>query len=216
MRINRRIDLIMKKQYTVNEITKLVWKNIITIVIFMLIGALAAGLYAKHKKTTVYMAKTNVLVGHNLNYTNYKNSTVLADLNMVSSYKDMINDPQVMNQAKKNLPKKLRHHYSAKDIAGDVSVDTHPQSLVLSIKAKAKSPRIATEMVNATSKATHQELPKMSPNVGEVKPLAKARVKDAGSSTTPSTKKYVVLGAALGILAGMLASFAVTTWKKIL
>ena len=206
----------MKKRYTVSEITKLVWKNVFVIAIFMLIGALLSGLYAKHKKTTTYMARTNVLVGHNLNHTDYKNSTVLADLNMVGSYKDMINDAQVMDQAHKNLPKKVRHQYSAKDIAGDVSVDTHPQSLVLSVKAKAGSPKVATEMVNATSKAIHQQLPKMSPNVGEVKPLAKARVKDAGSITTPSTKKYVVLGAAIGILVGMLVSFAVTTWKKII
>lgn len=206
----------MEKQYKVSELTKLVWKNVFTIVVFMLIGALSAGLYAKHNKTVTYVARTNVLVGHNLNHTNYKNSTVQADLNMVGTYKDLINDPQIMDQAHKNLPKKIRDQYSAKDIAGDVSVDAHPQSLVLSIKTRAGSPRVATEMVNATSKAIHQKLPKMSPNVGEVKPLAKARVRDAGSITTPSTKKYVVLGAAIGILVGMIVSFAVTTWKKIL
>lgn len=206
----------MKKQYKVNEITKLVWKNALTIIIFMIIGALSAGLYAKHKRTTIYMARTNVLVGHNLNHTNYKNSTVQADLNMVGSYKDMIRDPQVMNQAYKNLPKKMRHRYSAKDVADDVDVSAQPQSLVLSIKARASSPKVVTEMVNATSKAVQKELPKMSPNVGEVKPLARAHVKDADSITTPSTKKYVVLGAALGILVGMMVSFAVTTWKKVL
>lgn len=182
----------------------------------MLIGGLFAGLYAKHKKTTTYTAKANIFVGHNLNRTDYKNSQVMADLNMVGSYKDMIDDPQVMSKAHSYLPKKIRHEYTTGDVADGVSVDSHPQSLVLTIKAKAKTAREATELVNVTSKAADQELPKMTPNVGEVKPLAKAKVKDAGSITTPSTKKYVVLGAALGILIGMLVSFAVTTWKKVL
>ncbi len=206
----------MKEQYKINELIKIVCKNIIVILIFTIIGGIGAGLYANHKKTTIYTAATNVFAGRNLAKTNYKNSQVMAELNMIDSYKDMINDSQVLEKAHNNLPKKLRHKYTVNDLEDAINVDSHPQSLVLTIRSKAGTPEDATDIVNATATATHEELPKIIPGGGEFKQLGKARKSDAGSITSPSIKKYVLLGGAIGLLIGMIFSFAVTTWKKIL
>lgn len=205
----------MKKQYRTNELIVIVFKNIIVIGVFAVIGGICAGLYAKHKQTTIYTSATSIFIGHNLDQTNYKNSQVMADLNMVDSYKDIINDFQVMEEAHSRLPKKLRHMYTVSDLRDAINVDSHPQSLVLTIKSQADTPKAATEIVNATATAARKEIPKSIPNAGEIRLLGKAKKDNVGSITTPSIKKYIILGTSIGLLIGMLISFAVTTWKKI-
>lgn len=205
----------MNSKQSLAGISKIVLKNLIIIVIFMILGGGCAGLYAKHKQTTTYSARTNVVIGHNLDRNNYRNSTVMSDLNMMDTYEDQIKDPQVMRKAHSLLPKKLRHKYNVSDLTEDTHTSSEDHSLVMEIRVTTDNPNASTKIANSVARAFRDEFRGMNPSSAEVKLLAPARESDVVSKTAPSVKKYVVLGAALGILIGMLISFGWTSYKKI-
>lgn len=208
----------MKKQYSIDEILRIVWKNIVVIIVFAIVGAVGLGGIAKMKKTTTYSAQRNIVISHNLNDSSveYKNSQLKADLGMIPTYSELVNDQQIMKKAHKLLPKKIRKLYSASELKKIVSEDSKPNSLVITIRATASEPEAATSIVNVTAQAVKNELPKMQDGVGNIQLLSKAPKLSAESKTTPSIKKYAVLGFALGALVGMVIAFGVTTWKKII
>lgn len=205
----------MAEKQSIKKVSKVILDNIIVILICIIVGGATAGLYAKHKQVTTYSAKTNVVIGHNLDRNNYRNSTVLSDLNMMDTYEDQIKDPQVMRKAHSLLPKQLRHKYSVKDLTEDVHTSTEDHSLVMEIRATTGSANASTKIANSVAHAFRDEFKEMNPSSAEVKLLAPARESDVVSKTSPSAKKYVVLGAALGVLVGMIIAFGWTSYKKI-
>lgn len=209
------------KKYTVKELTSMVWKSIALIIVLALVCGLGMGLVAKHRQKTTYTATRNVLITHNLTrYSSYTGkdgqtiSIVNEDQSMMDTYKGIVNDNQVMNAARKKLPKKLQKKYSSKDLADIVEAKNKPQSLILSIKAETKSAKNSTKIANATAEALRQQLPNIQPGVGHVVPLSKAKASDAESTTTPHAKKYAAVGIALGGLIGIIISFGAATFKN--
>lgn len=208
--------MMKSKNYSMQDLSKIIVKNLLVIIIFTILGGGAFGLLAKHKRSTTYTAERSVVVSHNFSNANKKNDVVNADLSMTSTYSDMINGREVTNKAYKLLSKKMRKEYTRNQIAASINSETHPESLVISIKAHGNSAKDAVAIVNATTDAAKLEIPKMQPGAGNVHVYPKATESSVVSKTTPSTKKYVVIGSALGLLFGMIIAFAVDTWKKLI
>lgn len=208
------------KKYTAKELTKMVWKSIALIIILALIGGLGMGLVAKHRQKTTYVATRNVLISHNI--TRYSsnttrngqsNSIVNDDQQMMDTYKQVVQDNQVLSAAHRKLPKKLQKKYSVDDMGSIVSAKTKPTTLILSIKAETKSAKNSAIVANVTADALKQQLPKIQPGVGHVVPLSKAKAKYADSVTRPHAKKYAAVGVAIGGLLGIIISFTAVTLK---
>lgn len=201
-------------KFTVGKFSRIIVKNIIVILVLTIIGGLGTGLYAKHKKQTFYYANSSVLVNANLNRTDYKNSAVMAEKGMMKTYEKITGNQETMKVAKRYLPHKISKAYSTDKMSSAVNVNSTPDSLILSISAKTDKSGDSVKIANAVAKAAQTQLPKYSPNHSQVKILTRANSNNVDSKTTPSTKKYTVLGAALGLLVGMILSFSVTTWKN--
>lgn len=201
-------------KFTVGKFSRIIMKNIIVILVLTIIGGLGAGLYAKHKKQTFYYANSSVLVNTNLNRTDYKNSAVMAEKGMMKTYEKITGNQETMKVAKKYLPHKINKAYPTDRMSSAVNVNSAPDSLILSISAKTDKSGDSVKIANAVAKAARTQLPKYSPNHSQVKILTRANSDNVDSKTTPSVKKYTVLGAALGLLIGMILSFSVTTWKN--
>lgn len=196
-----------------NKFTKIIIRNLVVIVVMMILGAIFAGMYAKHKQNTTYTSEVNVIIGHNLAKGEHRNTNVLADINMMPSYKDMANDSQILEATRNLLSKKMRSEYSANELSGVIDFRNRPNSLLLNISATTSSKSKSVTIANATAKAVKNEFPKIDPGVGSIRILGKAREKNTESITKPSIKKYAVLGTALGLLLGMIVSFSITSWK---
>lgn len=201
-------------KFTVGKFSRVIVKNIIVILVFTIIGGIGAGLYAKHKKQTFYYANSSILVNANLNRTDYKNSAVMAEKGMMKTYEKITGNQETMRVAKKYLPHKINKEYSTDQLFSVVNVNSDPDSLVLGINARTDKSEDSVKIANAVAKAAQVQLPKYSPNNSHVQILTRANKENVTSRTTPSTKKYAVLGAALGLLIGMILSFSVTTWKN--
>ena len=139
----------------------------------------------------------------------------MAEKGMMKTYEEIVNNQETMKKAQKYLPKKIKKQYSADQLGAVVNVDSNPDSLILNINAKTSEAKNSVEIANAVAKASTKQLPQYSPNRIKVRVVNRANNDNIHSVTTPSIKKYAVLGAALGLLIGMIISFSVSTWKNI-
>lgn len=197
-----------------NEFKTVIIKNVLFIIIMMILGAVAFGLYAKHKQKTIYTSDVGVVVGRVSSERVHRNTSVLADINMMPTYRDMANDNRITERTYKYLPKKVRKKLTITELSDVINFETHPDSLILHIKATTDSKNNSVNIVNATAKAIKYEFPKVDPEIGTVKVLSKAKSQNTISKTKPSIKKYAILGMALGLLLGMIISFFITSWTK--
>lgn len=202
--------------YSMKDIFKIIISNIVTIILCGIICGGLFGMYAHHKKSTTYTSSRSIFVTHDLNKANNKKSQVEADQSLIPTYRDILKDQIVMKNARQRLPHKLRDKYSVDDISQAISTSSKPDSLVIVVHAKAKKAVDSAQIVNAVTDSFKQELPRVNGEAGHVHLLSKANKKDARSTTRPSTKKYLVVGTAFGLLLGMILSFSVTTVRKIL
>ena len=204
------------KNYTLGTYLKKYNKEIIIVIICALLGGGLMGYSAKKHKVTTYTANRDVVISHNVeneqsNNQNGTNSVVNNDINLMPTYKDIIENDIIAKQARKDLSKKVRSKYSVNDIQSAVSAKVSQQSLVMNVKAESKSPQDSVEIVNAVTNSFKQQLPKLQPGSGRVTLLAKATNNNVNSTTRPSVKKHAVVGIVLGGLLGLIISLVMAT-----
>ena len=160
----------------------------------------------------LYTAERSLIISHGKN----DDKQVKTDLMMVPTYADIVEGKQVADQAYKNLPKKDQHKYSKKEFEEDITAESESNSLVISVKATSTSPIESLKLVNNTVQAAKKELPKIQPGLGRVYAYSKATKEDVKVQKHSSVKKYTLVGVALGILAGMIIAFLISTKKYLL
>lgn len=205
---------------TLNNLMKKRGKPVLVVLIFAVLGALVMGINAKRKKSTTYTATRQIVISHNIPQemrtlsSGANISIVSEDNNMMPTYKDIAENGTVAQQARKHLSRSMKKKYSADDIKSAIDAKISQQSLVMELKAKTSSKDASVKIVNATARAMKEELPRLQPGSGRVTLLQKATVNNVDSKTTPSTKKYVVVGFALGALLGLIIEFVIFTVKN--
>lgn len=199
----------MNHSYTLMDFCKLVLKHILTIIIFALAFGILLGGYAKLKQTTTYSAHRNIVVSHNVDKVNAKdkNSRVLADMQMMTTYTKVADDQAIYNKAQKILKNKYHLKMDTQMIKSAVKMESEPQTVIMSVTASGKKEGKVVKIANAISLAIKEELPALINNTGTIKLLSPAIKSDLKSTTGPSAKKYAVLGVAAGLFVGLIVVF---------
>lgn len=207
----------MFKSLSFKEIVKIVWQNVLTIIICAIVGMLLFGGLAKVKQHTDYTADRSIMISHNLQKTNIKDkdSQLNADLNMLPTYAELVKDRSVLVNAREDLSKSMQKKYTISVLERVVKTETKPNSLLLNIQVSTSNKKEAKKVTNAVSDSFAKQLPKLKDDVGTIKKLSPVTNVNVSASTGPSIKKYVVLGFAVGVLIGMVIAFSITTWKKL-
>ena len=202
------------QKYSLNDLIKVIWKNIIVIVIFAIVGGGMFFAFAKHKQKTTYTAERSIMISHNLN-SKKSVSQVNADLAMIPTYEDMIKGRQIADRTWQMLPKNIKKGTSVNDLSDSIDTNSRPNSLIINLKATTQNDEKSVAFVNYTADAVKKELPKMQQGIGTVHVYEKASKKNVTTQVHSSVKKYTLVGIALGIVAGMVISFVATSWKHI-
>lgn len=200
---------------SLKNISRIVWHNIIVIVIATLLFGLAGGLYARHKRHTDFTSTRNLMTS-----SSYRgaaaNEEVQANINLGDTYAKIVESKDVARAARQKLPKSIRKEYSTKQISSMVNAHPIAQTTIVKINVKADTAKASAQIVNAVTEVAAKQIPKKVPSAGKISLFAKETANDAQSVTTPSTKKFVLIGAAVGFLLGMVLAFSVTTWTKLI
>lgn len=206
----------MNHSYTLVDFIKLIFKHIVVILLCGIVFGGLLGGYAKLKKTTSYTATRGMVIGHNLDKTKVKdkNSRLLADMQMLTTYEKVAKDTAVLKKATSIYKKDYSKKISESDLDSAVEVTHEPQTLILSVKAKSSSDSKAVKIANAMSLAVKKELPKLYENTGNIELLSPATKSDVSSTSGPSVKKYGVLGVAVGLFIGLIFVFGKFTLEE--
>ncbi len=206
------------KEYQLKDLKGSFVKAAIFTIVLAVLGGAGMFVVAKHKQSYSYTAQRSVLISHAVTIKNEstQNTMTSADLQLMTTYQDIAENKAVAKAARHYLSKSLRKQYSVDELSGAVDAKVKPQSLVLKIQATADTPAHAASLVNAIAKGFQKELPKIQSGAGTVKLLAKASADDVKVNTAVNVKKKVAAGIALGGLIGIVISFVLITWKKIL
>ena len=92
------------KKITIGNFNQIIIRNIVIILVLTLIGALSAGLYARHKRITFFTAESSVILNIKVTQTDYKNAAMMAEKGMMHSYEEILNNQETMKKAEKYLP----------------------------------------------------------------------------------------------------------------
>lgn len=204
----------MNNKIKTKDIYKTVIQNCVLIIAFTIVFGAFGYFYAQHKQSTVYRTTQNVIINHSYNGES-ANDEVQADLNLTKTYKEVIESDDVIKETREYLPSKLQKKYSVKDIARMTSAQVIPATTMIEISTNASSASTSAKLTNAVVRAAEKEVPSKIPS-GSIKSVSKSTKNDAKSITSPSRKKYTVLGLAVGFLLGMVISFSITTWTKLI
>lgn len=204
----------MSNKLKTKDIYKTIIQNCVLIIAFTVIFGALGYFYAQHKQSTTYKTTQNVIIDHS--YTGESaNDEVQADLSLTKTYKEVIESDDVISEAREYLPSKLQKKYSVEDIAGMTSAQVIPATTMIEISTNSPSAKTSAQLTNAVVRAAEKKVPSKIP-FGSVKSVSKSDKNDAKSITSPSRKKYTVLGLAVGFLLGMVVSFSITTWTKLI
>ena len=206
-----------KNEYSLKDLSNIVDKYFVLIIAFAIVGGVVLGAYGKHKQTTTFTATRSILINHNYSRGQKNaNSQVNADISLMPTYKELVGGRTIANRSYKLLSHKIRRSTTPEEVKSSIDTESQPQSLVMTIKATSSKKENAVAFANATAVAAQKELPKLQHGMGSIKVLSKASEENATSSTHGSVKKYALVGAALGLIVGMVCSFVLATWRHIL
>lgn len=208
------------KEYTPANLVKTFWKSILCIIVLAIFCGGCMGLVAKHKQSTMYTSTQSVLISHNVEQETSNNGTqdplIVADMNMMKTYSQIAESPNLIANAHHQLPTKIKKQYSINSMVSAVSAKTRDQSLVLTISAKSSDKKASMEMSNAVVNSLQKDLNKYQPGAGEVHILTKKSSRNVTSETTPHLKKYIAVGIALGGMVGIIISCVSITLKDLM
>lgn len=204
-----------KRVISLKSTTKIIWKNIIIIIAMTLIFGIAGALYAKHKKFTDYESERNLMTERSYRGAS-ANEEVQADINLGKTYSKIIESDDVAKNAHSKLPESLRKKYNVAQIQSVTHAQPVMQTTIIRVSAKTNSANDSAKIVNAVTEASVNQIHKRVPSAGKISVFSKANANEAEVHTGPSTKKYTLIGAAVGFLFGMIIAFSITTWTKLI
>lgn len=206
------------KEYQLKDVKASFVKAAVFTVIMALLGGAGMFVVAKHKQHISYTAERFVVISHPITTQTATSASPITntDQQMMLTYEEVANDPMVAKAARKHLTKSQRKEYSADQISQDLDAKAKPQSLALRLKVTTNSPKNAAALVNAAAEGLKETLPKIQPGAGNVKLLAKATEDNVELNKSTNVKKYAAAGLALGGLVGIVISFVVITWRRVL
>lgn len=204
----------------------LIRKHIISILIWMIgLGLIAYGV-SEYVLVPKYTASTQLLVNRKTADANQAYANQQADINAVTTYKDIITSNVILKGASKYLANPVTlvkkavkakpavykresksYSVSASELASAVSVTTTTSSQVFTLSATAETPAKAQAIANAVAKEFKEQIPKIM-DVNNVTIVAEA---PKGTKTFPKVKMIT----AVGVLAGLVISLLIIIIKDL-
>lgn len=175
--------------------------SITTLVVFLV--AIFATFFVM---TPEYESTTEILVNRKLSSENQgaQLQQVQADVQMISTYKDIITSPTVLTTVNRRISDYPGYPGSVNNIKEALSISNETNSQVFSVTAKANDANTAAAIANETAKVFKKKVVKMM-SVNNVSIVSRAVPSD--NPVSPRKSLNLLIGFAVGVLLGIVLAF---------
>ncbi|MDN7244587.1 YveK family protein [Planococcus shenhongbingii] len=168
-----------------------------------ILAIVVSGVVSFFLVTPSYETTTQILVSRSQSEsTELANEDVQTDLQLISTYSDIIKSPAILEQVKI----KLGLPYSVAELNQKITVSASENSQVLNISATDEEPGTAVRIANTTAEVLIAEIPKLM-NVENVSLLYAAVLNENASPLKPDILLNLAIAAAIGLMIGVSAAF---------
>ncbi|KRL42195.1 chain length regulator [Lacticaseibacillus manihotivorans DSM 13343 = JCM 12514] len=176
------------------------------IIIFAFGGLLVSAGVTYFVMTPKYDSSALILVNQkdNTNVATQYNA-VQTDLQMINTYKDIITEPVILDQAAKDLHKSGRFSGTASDLKAALTISNNENSQVVNVTAEATSPYVARDIANAVTKVFQNKITKIMANAKNVSIISAAKLQT--NAVSPRKAINLAVGLLAGLVLGILLAF---------
>ena len=156
--------------------------------------------------TPKYSSSTDILVNRKMNANqavNAPQAQIQADVQMISTYKDIITSPTILDSVSKKMASD-GYQTSAGQLKKEISISNQQNSQVFTVTVKTNNPALAADAANTIANVFKDKVIKIM-NVNNVTILSKAV--ENPRPVSPKALVNTVLGALCGIILGIVLAF---------
>ncbi|MGG3155892.1 Wzz/FepE/Etk N-terminal domain-containing protein [Priestia megaterium] len=193
----------MEETINLREMFQVLRKRLWLIVLITIIAATVSAVISFFVLTPVYESKTQILVNQAKNDQQlYNNQTVQTNVQLISTYNDIIKSPAILDK----VIKELKLDSSAQSLSSQIQVTNAQGSQVVQIVVQDTSAKRATEIANTTASIFKKEVPEIM-NVDNVSVLSKATLGESASPVKPQPLMNIAIAVVVGLMVGVGLSF---------
>ncbi|MCI1987171.1 MAG: Wzz/FepE/Etk N-terminal domain-containing protein [Lactobacillus sp.] len=192
--------------FSLGQVFRTLRKHLLMIIILSVAGLMTAAGVTFFVMTPKYNSSALILI-------NQKSGTdaaqqynqVQTDLQMINTYKDIITQPVILDQAAKDLHKAGQFSGTANDLANVLTISNNENSQVVKVTAEATSPYVARDIANAVTHVFQSKITKIMANAKNVSIISGAKLNR--SKVSPRSLINLVVGLLAGLVIGILLAF---------
>ncbi|MFC6177400.1 YveK family protein [Companilactobacillus huachuanensis] len=196
----------LKQTISMIQILVILRKHIKAILGTTIVITLVAAFMTFFVMTPKYSATTEILVNRKLSadLQSAQFQQVQADIQMISTYKDIITSPAVLKDVNQEAKTYAGYPGSMTKLKKSLTISNSQNSQVFSVTAKATNAQTAAKISNATARVFKQKIGKIM-SINNVSIVSEALV--TKKPVSPKKTMNIIAGLVVGILLGMALAF---------
>lgn len=187
----------------INKILAVLRKRKKTIIISTLVCAFLMLFMSIFVISPKYSSSTDILVNRKVDNQVNAQAQLQADVQMISTYKDIITSPTILNAVSTQL-KNQGFNMTPVNIKSCISISNQQNSQVFTVAVKAKNPQLAAAIANTTANVFKVKVKKIM-SVNNVSILSKAE--ENPKPVSPKVVLNTLIGLIVGCVLGLFLAF---------
>lgn len=187
----------------INKILAVLRKRKKTIIVSTLVCAFLMLFMSVFVISPKYSSSTDILVNRKVDNQVNAQAQLQADVQMISTYKDIITSPTILNAVSTQL-KDQGFNMTPANIKSCISISNQQNSQVFTVAVKAKNPQLAAAIANTTANVFKVKVKKIM-SVNNVSILSKAE--ENPKPVSPKVVLNTLIGLIVGCVLGLFLAF---------
>lgn len=187
----------MNNTFTIQDLLYIVMKRIKLLLIIPIVFAIAGFLISMYGVNPVYKAQADLLVNQTQTEDTELPATTDVEMNLrlIETYQFIIGSSKV----RELVYEELDQQYSLNQLKNNITVETNPDSQIITLFASADSPETASELVNVFADISRDEIVDLM-KIDNVRILSEAKSYNFQDPISPIPTLYTAVSFSIGLI----------------
>lgn len=190
----------MEEEISLSELFAILKRHMGKIITWSLAGLVLAAAYTFFFVTPQYESTSKILVNQTQNTSqSITNTDIQTNLNLINTYKSIINEPIILEDAIAATDSNL----TVGELKNKITVQTQDNSLVFGINVSDKSPYVASELANAIATS-------FKTKIGDILEVESVTILSEAAPNINAVSPNVLLNLVLGLIIGLMLGIGIS------